>query len=142
MQESSYLNGKVLKWCLPVIQGSPRLDAPRLKRLALPQGELAHFSDGENIEYIAFVELRAGGTRGNHFHQKKAEAVYVIRGEMVLIVQDTQTGQRDSLTLKTGDLAVVSTRIAHAYQTTKPGDAVEFSKARFDAADVYRFPLV
>ena len=142
MQERSYLNGRVLKWCLPVIEGNPAVDAPRLKRLALPQGELAHFSDGENIEYIAFVELRPGGTRGNHFHQKKEEAVYVIRGEMVLIVQDVWTGERDALTLETGDLAVVSTQIAHAYQTRRPGDAVEFSKARFDAADVYRFPLI
>jgi len=142
MQKSSYLSGSVVKWCLPVIEGSPPVDAPRLKRLALPQGELAHFSDGEKIEYIAFVELRAGSTRGNHFHQKKEEAVYIIRGEMVLIVQDTQTGQRDTLILKTGDLAVVPARVAHAYQTTKPGDAIEFSKAIFDAADVYRFPLV
>jgi hypothetical protein len=142
MQKSSFLNGGVVKWCLPMIEGSPPIDAPRLKRLALPQGELAHFSDGENIEYIAFVELRAGSTRGNHFHQKKEEAVYIIRGEMMLIAQDTQTGERVTLKLKTGDLAVVSALVAHVYQTTKPGDAVEFSKAIFDAADVYRFPLV
>jgi mannose-6-phosphate isomerase-like protein (cupin superfamily) len=142
MQESSYLNGRVLKWSLPVIEGNPPADAPRLKRLALAQGELAHFSDGEKIDYIAFVELRLGGTRGNHYHQKKEEAVYVIRGEMVLFVQDIQTRERTSLTLQAGDLAVVPIRIAHAYQTTQPGDAVEFSKARFDAADVHRYPLV
>jgi uncharacterized cupin superfamily protein len=136
------LNGRVLKWSLPVIQGNPPDDAPRLKRLALRQGELAHFSDGEKIDYIAFVELRLGGIRGNHYHQKKEEAVYIIRGEMVLFVQDIQTREQASLTLQAGDLAVVATHIAHAYQTTQPGDAVEFSKARFDAADVYRFALV
>jgi uncharacterized cupin superfamily protein len=142
MNEVTLLAGKVWKRSLPVIQGSPPADAPRLKRLALPQGELAHFSDGEKIEYIAFVELRVGGTRGNHYHRKKEEGVYLIRGEMLLFVQDIQTQERASLTLRAGDLAVVSTGIAHAYQTTKPGDAVEFSKARFDAADVNPFPLV
>jgi uncharacterized cupin superfamily protein len=142
MNEVSFLAGKVIKRSLPVIQGHPPADAPRLKRLALPQGELAHFSDGEKIDYIAFVELQPGATRGNHYHRLKEEVVYVIRGEMVLFVEDTQTRARASLTLQAGDLAVVPTGIAHAYQTTRSGDAVEFSRARFDAADVHRFPLV
>jgi uncharacterized cupin superfamily protein len=125
-----------------VIEGNPPDSAPRLKRLALPQGELAHFSDGEKIDYIAFVELRLGGIRGNHYHQKKEEAVYIIRGEMLLFIQDIQTRERAALTLQAGDLAVVPTQIAHAYQTTRPGDAVEFSRAKFDAADVHRFPVI
>jgi hypothetical protein len=47
MAETEYLAGRVVKWSLPVISGRPGPDAPTLKRLLLPQGELAQVHDSE-----------------------------------------------------------------------------------------------
>ena len=61
MAESEYLAGKVVKWSLPVISGRPGADAPTLKRLFLPQGELAQVHDSEEgIHYMAVIETRIG----------------------------------------------------------------------------------
>src|SRR5262245_33775434 len=59
MNEPAFLSGKVLKQTLPVFNGPTGPEAPPLKRLALPQGELTsiHNAD-EPIHYIAFIELR------------------------------------------------------------------------------------
>jgi mannose-6-phosphate isomerase-like protein (cupin superfamily) len=135
--DQTFLHGRVRKRSLPIIQGRPGADAPLLKRLLLDQGELAQFWDGEEpIHYLAFIELRAGAVRGNHYHNRKRELVYVISGEVLLTVQDPQSGARDSVTLRTGDTGMIETGIAHAYRTIEPGQAVEFSSARFDATDV------
>jgi hypothetical protein len=61
MPDSSFLNGKVLKRSLPELHLPLGPDAPVLKRLMLPQGELAQFYDAEEgIRYLAFIELRPG----------------------------------------------------------------------------------
>jgi hypothetical protein len=70
--ETTLLNGKVLKRSLPLLQLPLGPDAPALKRLLLPQGELAQFYDAEQgIRYMAFIKLLPGQVRGNHYHKVK-----------------------------------------------------------------------
>ena len=122
MSESAFLNGKVLKRSLPVFQLPLGPEAPALKRLFLPQGELAQFYDAdEGIRYMAFIELLPGQVRGNHYHKVKEELVYVIRGEVLLSVADIDSKARASVTLRAGDLALIQTGIAHALRTSRAG---------------------
>jgi mannose-6-phosphate isomerase-like protein (cupin superfamily) len=140
---TTFLDGKVSKRSLPVFQNSPPGTALGPKRLLLPQGELANFYDeDEGIRYMAFVELRMGGVRGNHFHRVKEEQFYLSSGAVTLVVQNRETGTRASIDLSPGDLVIIATGIAHAIEPTRAGYAVEFSKTRFDAADVHRFALI
>jgi mannose-6-phosphate isomerase-like protein (cupin superfamily) len=143
MSRLTYLEGKVSKLSLPTLQPPVGAGAPVLKRLLLPQGELAQFYDAdEPIRYMALVEIRPGCARGNHYHKFKKELLYVVQGEISLVVQDIAQGTRDSLPLQTGDVAVIETGIAHAILAPAPGQVLEFSPVRFDPADTYRFPLV
>ncbi len=143
MLPSTFLNGKVRKEALHVIEGAVPPDAPRLRRLLLPQGELAHFYDGEEgMRYIAFIELRANSIRGNHYHQFKEELVYVALGEILVTVEEVATKERASFSLRAGELAVIATGVAHAYRTVQPGQGIECSPTRFNAADLYRYPLI
>jgi mannose-6-phosphate isomerase-like protein (cupin superfamily) len=114
-----------------------------MKRLLLPQGELAQICGGEDeIHYIAYAELQARGTRGNHYHEFKKESLYIISGEILLWVQDIDSNVRDSIPLRAGELAVIGTRVAHALQIVTPGHAIEYSPEKFDPADVYPFRLI
>lgn len=142
MPETRLLNGKVLRQALPLFQLPLGPAAPTLKRLLLPQGELAQFYDAdEGMRYLAFIELLAGQVRGNHYHKVKEELVYIIRGEVWLSVADVNSQERASVVLQAGDLVVIRTGIAHAIRTVESGQAVEFSIARFDPADIHRYPL-
>ena len=94
MAETEYLAGKVVQWSLPLISGRSGPEAPALKRLLLPQGELAQIHDSdEGIRYLAVLETRAGGVRGNHYHKVKVEWVYVTQGKLLVRVQDIQTNE-------------------------------------------------
>jgi dTDP-4-dehydrorhamnose 3,5-epimerase-like enzyme len=144
MISTSLLAGKVQKWSLPVFQGSPPpAAAEHLKRLCLPQGELAQFYNAEQgIRYIAFAELRPDCLRGNHFHRVKEEFVYIISGQVSLVVEEIESKSRASGTLESGDLVFIPTLIAHVFRPIQAGQAIEFSTARFDPADVVRVQLL
>lgn len=137
MTESTFLSGKVRKLSLPVVEGATGPFG--CKRLLLPQGELARLYDGDpGMRYISYIELRAGGLRGNHVHKHKQEWVYVLQGAVELLLLDPETNARESVTLVTGDLAFISPGVAHAMRTLEPGHAIEFSPERFDPQDSYR----
>lgn len=141
--ESTFLAGKVLKSSLPVVQPPFGPDAPTLKRMPLPQGELAQFYDADGpIRYLAFIELRAGSVRGNHYHKIKEESLYVIQGQLLLVVEDLESKGRETVGLGAGDLVLIPAGIAHALRITESGQAVEFSPSRFDAADIHKFPVI
>jgi mannose-6-phosphate isomerase-like protein (cupin superfamily) len=138
----TFLAGKVLKRSLPVLAAGDQPPVARLKRLLLPQGELAQFYDGEEgIRYIAFLALRAGVARGNHYHKFKEELLYLIDGEVLLVLENIDSKLRESVLLQTGDLAYIPAGVAHALRALKDGQAVECSPGRYDATDSYRYPL-
>jgi quercetin dioxygenase-like cupin family protein len=142
MSNSTFLSGKVWKKSLPVVSLPPPPDAPHLKRLPLAQGELAQFHDGEEgAQYIAYIELRSGATRGNHYHKIKKEWTYAIGGKLLLLLEDIATREKASLSMQAGDLVFIPPGVAHALRTVEPGGAVEFSQAQFNAADIYPYRL-
>jgi Uncharacterized conserved protein, contains double-stranded beta-helix domain len=143
LAEISILAGKVTKRTLPLVEPSSTPDSRTLKRLMLPQGELAQFYDGDQgIRYIAQIELQAGSVRGNHYHKVKQEWVYMMSGEVTLVLEDLESKARESAPLLAGDLAFIQTGVIHALQVTKSGQAIEFSTSRFDPADIYRHKLI
>ena len=143
MNDCVFLNDKVTKRTLPIIEPSSAPGSPTIKRLMLPQGELAQIYDGEEgIRYIAQIELQADSVRGNHYHKVKQEWVYLMSGEVTLIVEDLGSKSRESVQLKAGDLAFIQTGVVHALRVTRSGQAIEFSTARFDPGDIYRQKLI
>ena len=109
----------------------------------LAQGELANFYDGdEGIRYIALIEMRLGQVRGNHVHRVKDEQVYVLSGQLLLVAQDGEAGERINIDLHPGDLVSIATGVAHAIKPMQTGYAIEFSRARFDPADSQKVMLI
>jgi mannose-6-phosphate isomerase-like protein (cupin superfamily) len=142
MIETRFLAGQVIKRSLPSLQPPIDADAPPLKRLLLPQGELAQFYDAdEPMRYFACLELRPGTVRGNHYHSIKEEWFYLAAGELLLVVEAIESKLRETIPLQAGDLAVIHPRVAHAYRVTRAGHAIEFAPRRFDPADTCRHPL-
>jgi quercetin dioxygenase-like cupin family protein len=143
INERVIFGGKVRKRSLPVYHGPPPAGVVGPKRLLLSQGELANIYDAdEGLRYAALIEMRIGTVRGNHVHRVKEELVYVISGRLELVVQELPNGKPVTVELVPGDLAFIATGIAHAIKPLEPGLAIEFSKARFDPADVQRVVLV
>ena len=65
----------------------------------------------------------------------------MLQGELLVLVEDVETKVRASVPLRTGELLLIQTGVAHLLQTVEPGQAIEFSKARFNPADSFPFSL-
>jgi hypothetical protein len=120
--EAKFLSGKVVKWTLPALQLPLTPEAPVVKRLLLAQGELVQIHDSEEAaRYISCLELLPGTVRGNHYHKFKRESVYLMRGELSLVVRDVDSGARDTVSLRAGELVRIDVRVAHAMVVVAPG---------------------
>ncbi len=143
MSEASFFSGRLQLRTLPALTTGGGPELPALKRLLLPQGELAQFHDGAlPIHYIAALELKKGAVRGNHVHLRKIEHMYVTRGELEVVGQAMDTGELAQLLVHAGDLVVIQPGVAHAFRILQGGVAIEFSPTRFDPADIQRHPLI
>ena len=143
METAHFLHQKVLKWTLPSVPPGPASNETALKRVMLPQGELAQFYDSEQgVKYIASIELKAGTVRGNHYHKVKREYVYVLSGKLLLVLEDLEDRAREAFELAAGDLVLIQPGVVHALQVKESGLAVEFSPDRFNPADTHRTQLV
>ena len=139
MDETVFFEGRLRKRSLPVFRGPPPPQATAPKRLLLSQGELANFYDHpEGIRYLAFLELRVGGIRGNHFHRKKLEHLYLISGRLLLGAKADGNSELVSVPMEAGDLVTIEPGICHAFEPGEAGQAIEFSPNLFDASDIYK----
>lgn len=134
---TSALDGRVIIHPLPC-HAAPNTE-PGPKRLMLAQGEftLLHPACPE-IRFCAVLGFPEGVSRGGHYHLRKEEWVYVLRGRLRLDARHRQTGERFSAELLTGDLASVAPQIEHRLTTLDAGEALEFSAQPHDPADTLR----
>lgn len=141
MPVTEFFNGRF------VIKSLPRIEVPAARtevqaRLFSPKGELAVMSEGAmDIRHLAYVELREGMLRGDHYHKLRQEYFYLISGNVTLHLQDVSTGERATTTINTGDLVHIKPGIAHALIPSEAGHAIEFAAEPFDLGDVYRHVL-
>lgn len=134
------LNGKVSVETLPIANS---VNQNGLKRLLLDRGELAQFyNSSEPIHLIAYIEFPDGSIRGGHYHPIREEKIYIIRGEMILAVEDIETKEHDSCNISEGDILSISPNIAHAIKTIKAGHAIEFSSKTFNPEDTIKYSSV
>lgn len=142
MPHDTAFGGRATRTTLPAVEPGAA-DLPLVKRLRLPQGDLAQLYDAdEGIRYLAWLELKAGTLRGNHYHLQKREFFYLIAGRVDLVLEELATGERVEWPLAAGDLVFLEPGIVHAYRPHSDGQAVEFSPQRFVAEDTRRKVIV
>lgn len=133
------LNGKVKIATLPLIKLPSKKVQKGPKRLFLEKGELSEIYDSsEPIRHIAYIEFLNGKPRGGHYHTRP-EFFYIIRGEIALKVADVATGVAAETRVKEGDLIFLQPKIAHVLKSIGPGQAIEFSKKRFNPKDTIKY---
>ena len=142
MTDANLFSGKLVKQHLPLLTPGGGVELPQLKRLVLPQGNLAQFHDSsEPVHYLAALDLVSGTVRGNHHHHIKVEHVYLMRGKLQLVAEDLETGEPTESAMEPGDLVVIQPGVAHAFRVMQEGVAIEFAPTRFDPADIHQHAL-
>lgn len=77
------------------------------------RGEITDIMIKENIEYVTLITSIKGCTRGNHYHEKTIQWVYILEGQMKLLTQFPD-GPVITTILEKGDLAKTEPLERHA----------------------------
>lgn len=68
------------------------------------RGEITDIMVKENIDYVTLITSVKGSTRGNHYHKKTDQWVYILEGKMKMLTQ-MPDGPVVATILEKGDLA-------------------------------------
>jgi dTDP-4-dehydrorhamnose 3,5-epimerase-like enzyme len=116
------------------------------RRIHSDKGEMAQIINRENdsfrqIVYWDIDSPRTGVDRGHHYHLKKADRMYVISGEVELLLEDPQTGEKATALLKAGDRVFIAPGLAHAVRSLTYAQVLEYAPDPYDPADTYPYRL-
>jgi dTDP-4-dehydrorhamnose 3,5-epimerase-like enzyme len=111
------------------VEGAKRWDEER--------GEFAQISYRENIGHLAFFQIREGFFRGGHFHEKKEEVFYVVRGKIRALFRDLSSGENEEHILTRGQKIRVQPRCAHIFHGLEDTLVIEYSPQFYEKTDNY-----
>lgn len=111
------------------------------KRLIQERGELALIADGQEIRHITYFSLNPGPDyfRGNHYHKKKKETVYVISGKLKVLLKDIENQQSEVIILTSGDKLTIMPLCAHKFFCIEKAQVIEYYQTSFDAEDEFLY---
>lgn len=108
--------------------------APRVKKISPvhedERGEIIDvLLDGEEVRHTGIITSKAGARRGNHYHKKATEYIYVVRGRARWISKDVAGGKSaaEETVLEAGDLLTNPPLTAHAVIFLEDTDLIEMS---------------
>jgi quercetin dioxygenase-like cupin family protein len=91
------------------------------------RGEITDIIAKENIEYITLITSAKGTTRGNHFHKKTVQMVYILKGRMKLLTQMPGNPVVATI-LEKGDLAVTEPMERHSMMALDDSEFMVFTR--------------
>ena len=103
------------------------------------RGIIANILD-ESINHVAIITSKAGSIRGNHYHPKQIQYVYLVKGKYENISKglNNKNAKIESKIIKLGTLVITAPMVAHAMRfledsiilnlTTDNRDSNKFSK--------------
>ncbi|MBU6500546.1 MAG: cupin domain-containing protein [Patescibacteria group bacterium] len=86
-------------------------------------------TDGEYVRHTGLITSKAGVKRGNHYHERSMEYLYILRGKLRWISKDLS--KKDSpvedTILEEGDLLINPPKTAHALVMITDTEILEMS---------------
>ena len=107
------------------------------KRWEEERGEFVQISYKEEMRHLAIFEVRKGFSRGNHYHEKKEEIFYVVKGKIKALLVDMDTLQEEEDVFEKGDKIRIKPRCGHLFFGLEDSLIVEYSPQIFDVEDRY-----
>lgn len=72
----------------------------------------------KEVKHIGIIFSNPGSVRGNHYHKKSTQYMYVIKGRMEMRTKDmrTENSEVETKTIEEGDIITIPAMIAHSFK--------------------------
>ena len=126
-----------------IIGGNNNLE----RRIFSEKGEMAQILNraDEAFKQLVYWELdstKPDQERGHHCHERRIERIYVLTGELELLLKDIESSDSEKVIIKAGNRVTISPRIAHAYRSLMYSQVLEYSPEPYDSTDTYPYKVV
>lgn len=111
-------------------------------------GSIRDILDNVPLNSIAILSSKKGVVRGNHYHKKTVQWLYLLQGRVRYVARPVKGGPRRQAIMKPGDLAVSPPGEAHTVVALEDSEFLAISRGPRHGvnyeADTYRLeaPLV
>jgi mannose-6-phosphate isomerase-like protein (cupin superfamily) len=117
------------------------------RRIFSEKGEMAQILNraDEAFKQLVYWELdstKPDQERGHHCHERRIERIYVLTGELELLLKDIESSDSEKVIIKAGNRVTISPRIAHAYRSLMYSQVLEYSPEPYDSTDTYPYKVV
>lgn len=100
------------------------------------KGISAFLNSTESINTVAILQSKAGSAvRGNHYHLRKNEIIYIIEGKGKLYYWLPEKVEIENVLVESGDLITIKPGLGHAYQAIENTLAFEMGSLPYNPAD-------
>lgn len=106
------------------------------------RGTITNIINNETVRSITIIHSKKGSVRGNHYHKRSGNYVFVLDGRMELVVIANETEMRHTLTA--GSMVWIPKNMPHAFLAIEESTALEIEPLNRDPTDAYRLdkPLI
>ena len=91
------------------------------------RGKITLILENEHIEHAAIITFKRGAIRGNHYHEKSSQYVFVLRGALKLLTHSPPQRKKVRI-LKPGDLVFTPPLERHAFVALKKSEIIALTK--------------
>ena len=101
------------------------------------RGEIALIEDGKRFQHLGYFSLKEGKDyyRGSHYHRKKVECLYVIRGRLHVEWVDLEQNRKSSMIIHEGQRVSIFPLCAHRFSARQESQVIEYYDSRYDPDD-------
>ena len=117
------------------------------RRIFSEKGEMAQILNrtDEAFKQLVYWELDSTNSnqeRGHHYHGRRIEQIYVLTGELELLLKDIESSDNKKVIINAGNRVTISPRVAHAYRSLMYSQVLEYSPEPYDPIDTYPYKVV
>jgi quercetin dioxygenase-like cupin family protein len=112
------------------------------------RGDIWDVLEGFPARHIGYIVSRKGAVRGNHFHWKATQYLFLLKGTAEWAtkdIDDKKAPPKISI-IEAGDLAIISPGIAHAFRALEDCECLDITDvSREDNGyekDIFRVELI
>lgn len=91
----------------------------------------------EPITHVAIITSKEGAIRGNHYHPKQIQYVYLVSGKYESVSKDVREkeGKMESQIIEAGDLVITPPMIAHAMRFLEDSTFINMTTGHRDSSE-------
>lgn len=105
------------------------------------RGGILGVTQGQPWKEVNFIDSKKNTVRGMHYHKKTRECFFIIKGEILVTIEDIRSGKKNEFTASEKDIFIVDPFEMHTFKMQEDSKWINMLSEPLEdgeAKDIYR----